>query len=162
MGYSGLAIALVLALLAFPLLGIAKVPDGPGDWLRGLVARWAGNRQLDPALVFGVVMVESAGNPNAKNPADPSTGLMQVTPLIGRAYAGLQGDDEAVLLALMNSEVNMMAGTGFIRHLQDKYIPKGFSVREWIQAYNMGETNFDKGIRNSYGDKVILAMKGWV
>jgi len=128
------------------------------DALRALVARWAEFYNLDPALVYGVVMVESSGNPTARNPSDPSCGLMGVKPLIGRAYGELTGDDDTVLLALELPDNNMRAGCGFLSHLQGRYGVL-HSVETWVQAYNMGETNFDKGYRNNYGSKVIAA--GW-
>jgi soluble lytic murein transglycosylase-like protein len=150
------------ALLAIPAFGIAAVPKGPSDWLRSLIAKWSAVSGLEPKLIYGVVMTESSGNPEAKNPSDPSAGLMQVTPLIGRAFAGLEGTDEEVLRALMNVETNMQAGAGFLKHLQSRYATK-YALREWVQAYNLGETFFDQGRRNpSYGDKVVDHMKGWV
>lgn len=162
MGFGTIAALGIIALLVYPVLGVAKAGTLPEDWLRALVERWAGLSGLNPAVIYGVVMVESGGNPDARNPSDPSVGLMQVTPLIGRAYAGLKGDDGQVLLALLAPETNMRAGTGFLRHLQDRYTAKGYVLHEWLQAYNMGETNFDKGFRNDYGDRVVAAMRGWI
>jgi len=128
------------------------------DALIALVQKWADTCNLDPKLVYGVVMVESSGNPKARNPNDPSCGLMGVTPLIGRVYGGLAGSDDLVLQQLEIPDNNMRAGCRFLSYLQGKY-GIHHSVETWIQAYNMGETNFDAGRRNSYGSKVIVA--GW-
>jgi soluble lytic murein transglycosylase-like protein len=122
-------------------------------------ATWhAQSRGLDPALVWGVILTESSANPLAKNPSDPSAGLMQVTPLIGRAFGGLQGTNAEVLALLLDVETNLRAGTGFLAHLQGRY-GAAMQVGEWVQAYNLGETAFDKGVRNGiYGNRVLKNM----
>ena len=129
--------------------------------IREKVRFWSLKNGLSPALVWGVVMTESSGNPAAENPSDPSTGLMQVTPLIGRAFAGLPGDTQAVLKALLDPDINLQAGTGFLAVLQKKYSGK-FPQREWVQAYNLGEPQFNRGKRNQvYGDRVMKFMADW-
>jgi soluble lytic murein transglycosylase-like protein len=106
-------------------------------------------------------MTESSGDPNAVNPSDPSTGLMGVTPLIGRAYADLKGTDVEVLELLKNLATNMMAGTGFLAHLKFRY-GGTLSADVWVQAYNLGETKFDRGARvPDYGERVRKAALTW-
>lgn len=60
-----------------------KVPKGesitgPVETLDDLYRKHASKKGLDWKLVKAVAIVESNENPNAKNPADPSLGLMQV------------------------------------------------------------------------------------
>lgn len=123
-------------------------------WLVGLVRAAATTAGLDPRLVWGVVMTESSGDPTARNPLDPSSGLMGVTPLIARAYGGLTGSDLDVLSQMIEKpEANLRAGCGFLAHLQKRYGDKPLEI--WVQAYNVGETKFDRGIRNTqYGYSV--------
>ena len=132
-----------------------------GGWLETLIVKWGRLNRLDPALIYGVVMTESSGNPTAQNPSDPSSGLMGVMPLIGRAYGGLSGSDLDVLSALLLPENNLKAGTGFLAHLQKKY-SASLPLVTWVQSYNLGETKFDAGQRNPpYGAKVAQFMGQW-
>jgi soluble lytic murein transglycosylase-like protein len=133
----------------------------PSFDLRARVKYWADLRGLNPAHVWGVVMQESGGNPTVKNPDDPSSGLMGVTPLIGKYYGGLSGTDAFVLERLLEVETNLKAGTGFMKHLQARY-GASMAFQEWIQAYNCGETNFDRGFRvPKYGSGVASYAGQW-
>ena len=137
-----------------------KAEDIP-QTLKDRVRVWATERGLDPSLIWGIVQTESGGDPNARNPSDPSAGLMQVTPLIGRAFANLSGTNAQVLDQLLEPDVNLRAGTGFVLHLRNRYSAK-FQLGEWVQAYNVGETLFDKGIRNdTYGNRVLKFAATW-
>ncbi|MGH9933246.1 MAG: lytic transglycosylase domain-containing protein [Pyrinomonadaceae bacterium] len=134
--------------------------DFPFDLING-IRSYAAASNLPPSLVWGIVQTESGGDPNAQNPSDPSAGLMQVTPLIGRAFGSLKGSDAVVLASLLDPETNLRAGTRFVAHLQSRYAAK-FPLGEWIQAYNVGETKFDRGIRNDlYGDRVLKFAATW-
>lgn len=151
------AIVLVLIYLSIGETGMASPSNqGNGESLARALAYSAGSQySLDPSLIYGVIMTESGGDPNASNPSDPSVGLMGVQAIIGRAYAGLQGNAGEVLSQLYDPATNLAAGCGFLQHLQSRY-GDTMAVHEWIQAYNLGETKFDKGVRNpSYGDSVI-------
>ena len=154
-------IAFLVLIVLGVIVAIVGLPTKTNEtWLTALIRRWA-YPDLDPALVYGVVMTESRGQPNAENPADPSVGLMGVTPLIGRAYAGLTGTDEEVLQALHAPEVNMGAGTRFLRHLQTKYGP-ALDSAVWVSAYNDGEPRFDAGRRDGpYISSVALFRGQW-
>jgi len=136
-------------------------PPAAADWLSSLIRDAAAKHGVPADTIYGVIMAESSGNPSAVNPSDPSAGLMQVTPLIGRAYGGLTGSDQDVLQRLMDPAVNVRAGTAFLRHLQlryDPYLPR----EEWVQAYNLGETKFDRGVRNpEYGRRVESYARSW-
>jgi len=162
----------VLVILAIILLGAVALnaenrrsgQDRRSGWnltIREKVRFWSLKAGLNPAFVWGVVMTESSGNPNAENPSDPSTGLMQVTPLIGRAFAKLTGDTREVLRALLDPDINLKAGTDFLAHLKGRYNSK-FPQQEWVQAYNLGEPSFDRGSRNQiYGQRVMKFMADW-
>jgi soluble lytic murein transglycosylase-like protein len=150
---------IVLILILF-FAGVPVLANADRISLNGAIIFWAG-KYLDPALVYGVVMTESSGRADAENPSDPSTGLMGVTPLIGRAYGGLAGSDELVLAQLKEPDANLRAGTGFLAHLQLRYA-NIYPVEEWVQAYNLGETKFDRGVRvPAYGESVLRFSREW-
>ena len=85
------------------------------------------------------ISIESSFNTNAKNPADPSYGLMGITPLIGRAYA------KASDYELYNPEVNIKAGSYFLSDLDKKFKLPPEDISE---IYNLGETKYNKGLRS--------------
>lgn len=94
---------------------------------------------LDPEEILAVIWNESTGNPKATNPGDPSWGLMGVTLLIGRFYAGVTDPNQ-----LFDPETNINAGSAFLSHLKQKY----GDAPDWPDAYNVGETKFDAGVRS--------------
>ncbi len=105
-------------------------------------AKWG----LETALVYAVVEVESNFNPKAKNPADPSYGLMQITPILAQDYGYVQSwrfttDDE--IQAIFEPENNLDIGCQFLKKLLGKY-----KFNEAIQMFNVGEYGYEKGVRN--------------
>lgn len=97
------------------------------------------NSILDPSEILAIIWNESTGNPNAQNPGDPSWGLMGVTLLIGKAYAGV-----TVGTQLFNADTNVKAGSGYLAYLKNKY----GDASDWADAYNVGETKYNQGIRS--------------
>jgi len=128
------------------------------DNLLAIIAQYARETGVEAGLIYGVVMTESSGDPNARNPSDPSAGLMGVTPLIGRYYGGIMGSDSEVLTALLEPNLNVQAGSRFLAHLRARYAA-AMPVITWIQAYNLGETKFDAGKRvPDYAERVLKFM----
>lgn len=117
------------------------------------VQGWAVSLGLNPAWVAAHCKVESAWNPAAVNPADPSYGLMQVTPLIARAYGGWDGKNVEDIKRL---DINVRAGATFLKHLLSRY----GQLELAIQAYNLGEPKVDRGLRvPDYLNKVLAAYR---
>ncbi len=113
----------------------------PIDKWNRLCVKYAGlSGNLKPEEIKSIIMIESSGNPASVNPLDPSYGLMGVTPLIGKAYAGISKTTD-----LLKPETNVKAGSRFLSDLKKKY--KSGYQGEWVQAYNLGETKFLKGKR---------------
>ena len=105
---------------------------------------------LDPEEIMAIIWNESSGNAKAENPNDPSYGLMQVTIPIAQAYAGVTDPN-----SLFDPETNVKAGGSYLSHLKTRYAD-AFPNFEWVDAYNVGETQFDKGIRTQgYIDSFI-------
>lgn len=102
-----------------------------------LFKKWASMRGLDWKLLRAFATVESDLKETATGDNGASIGLMQIQLIIGRAYAGVQSLSE-----LYDPDKNIEAGSGFVADLMRKYDGDLDSV---IQAYNLGETKFNKG-----------------
>lgn len=99
--------------------------------------KWASMRGLDWKLLRAFATVESDLKETAVGDGGASIGLMQVQLIIGKAYAGVQNLSE-----LYDPDKNVEAGSGFIADLMSKY---GGHLDSVVQAYNLGETKFNKG-----------------
>jgi soluble lytic murein transglycosylase-like protein len=133
-----------------PSAGAAAAPissSGPGpavieQW-RPLAEKYASiNSILNPEEILAIIWNESTGNPEASNPKDPSVGLMGVTLLIGRAYAGA-----TTLEQLYDPDLNVKAGAGFLAQLKQDdgdQFPITDPNIAWVAGYNEGEPNLRK------------------
>lgn len=141
------------------------------------VTRWAplafrASAKLDGFVsvqeILATVKKESFGDPLAVNPGDPSWGLMQVTSLIAREFAGIKTFPSRSLSPLVRykkpsygydttheifvPENNVKAGAGFLAYLKKRYakdhpliLPSGeINPLGWVAAYNEGEPNLWK------------------
>jgi soluble lytic murein transglycosylase-like protein len=126
------------------------------SWMMGLYdeiyQKWAAMRGIDWKLLKAVSIVESSENPNAVGDEGRSIGLMQISLIVGGSY-GMNNED------LLNPDLNVQVGSGFLKEMIDKYGLEG-----GIQAYNLGETKFRKGLTSPvYLDKVMnefLSLQG--
>jgi len=112
---------------------------------------------VDSALVKAVVKVESNFNVRAKNPLDPSYGLMQITPILAQDFGYVKNwrsPSNAEIENLYNPSTNLDIGCGFLSKLLKKY-----SFDETVQMYNVGEAGYNiYNVRNySYLEKVKVA-----
>lgn len=138
---------------ALYLLKMIKGRQGETPELRNLIFLKSSQWKLEPALIRAVIRTESNFNPRAKNPADPSWGLMQITPGLAADY-GIIADpfnpSRAEINLLYNEENNMDVGCWFLSRLMSKY-----PFDEAVQMYNVGETGYKRGVRNlNYLEKV--------
>lgn len=110
--------------------------------------------KVELALVKAIVKVESNFNPDAKNPSDPSYGLMQITPMLAQDY-GLVRNYRAVtnseIATLLDPSKNLDVGCWYLSDLMGRY-----SFDEAVQMYNVGITGYTiNGARNTdYLEKV--------
>lgn len=121
--------------------------------LESLIISKAKEWDLSPALVKAHAKVESGFNVMAKNPSDPSYGLMQITPGLAYDY-GLITHHENLsrheIDRILDVKNNLNVACWYIRNLRIKY-----SFDEAVQMYNVGEAGYNKGIRNlTYLEKV--------
>ena len=101
------------------------------------------------ALAKGVIAHESQWNPDARNPADPSVGLMQILIGPGGPYPSMS---EA---ALADPATNLTLGIRFLRSEIARY----GATSDAIAAYNAGtpRKNAQNQYVNSRGDSEVQA-----
>lgn len=113
------------------------------------IVQYANKWRLDPALVKAVVKVESNFDPAAKNPLDPSYGLMQITPTLAYDYGLIKSytnPSRQEIEMIYNVDNNLSIGCEFLSMLMDKY-----DFNQAIQSYNVGEKGYIiYGSRNTY------------
>jgi len=140
----------------FTILYLSKLLKGrAGETpeIRNLVLLKSSQWGVEPALIRAIIRAESNFNPRAKNPADPSYGLMQITPGLASDF-GLIADPfsptRQEINMLYNEANNMDVGCWYLSRLTSKY---PFDTA--VQMYNVGESGFNKGVRNlNYLEKV--------
>lgn len=119
----------------------------------GLVTQWddllmaqAGGDSSIYALFKGIISQESAWNPAAENPADPSAGLMQI--LIGPRgpYPAMTREQ------ILDPQTNIILGTNFLKSLLSRY-----SQSDAVASYNAGmpRKNSSGQYTNSRGDTMV-------
>lgn len=88
-------------------------------------AKWS----VPPEWIKAVIQVESAWNPEAYNPDDPSFGLMGILDATARAYGVTD------LITLFDPATNIDIGTHLLADLRARY---GDDFRSVYSAYNSG------------------------
>lgn len=112
----------------------------------------AGQWRLDSSLVKAFAKVESNFNPMAKNPSDPSYGLMQITP--GLAYdfgliVNYKNPSALEIEWIMAVDNNLTVACDFLNRLRK------YPYQQMIMSYNVGEAGYKQGRRNyDYFNKV--------
>jgi len=147
-------ISIFLAALSFYFFRKKIIPGkGLTPELERLMANKADQWGVDRALIKAIARVESNFNPEAKNPADPSYGLMQITPMLAQDYSLVKDYKNPSLLEIekiYDVENNLDVACWFLAHLT--------RIRPFdsaVQMYNVGQTGYMKGVRNySYLNKV--------
>lgn len=147
-------IFLILIFMAIPVAYLFSKQVGPGSselerFIESKAFQWG----LDPALVKAIAKVESNWDPNAKNPHDPSYGLMQITPALAFDF-GLISDwrnpSSYEIQKIMDVNNNLDVACWFLDHLTSTH---PFDAA--VQMYNVGEAGYQRGTRNTaYLNKV--------
>lgn len=109
------------------------------EW-KDLAEQYSGYWSVDPQVILAIICQESGGNPAAQNPADPSKGLMQLTPgalsdfnrSVGRSYTF---DD------MLQPELNIEAGTWYY----SSRLARTNDQHKALAAYNAGLGNIPAG-----------------
>jgi soluble lytic murein transglycosylase len=104
-----------------------------------IIREQATAKQLDPALVAGVIYAESKFDPRPSSAG--AEGLMQLMPQTAQFLARRSGGISFHTSDLAKPRVNIAYGTYLLRYLIDHY---GGNVRLALAAYNAGITNVDR------------------
>jgi len=111
-----------------------------------VIRQQARAKRLDPALVAGVIYVETKFVPRTS--AAGAKGLMQLLPSTARFLARRTHGTAFQIRDLATPQVNIAYGSYYLRYLLDRY---GQSEVPAIAAYNGGETNVDRWIAAAGG-----------
>ena len=158
-GFVFLAVAVILAVLALPKKAYSSPSEAPGGpiSLDSIIESTSREYGVEAALIRAVIKVESNFNPYAKNPSDPSYGLMQIMPILAADDGYIKdwaNPTEGEIAFIMNPSINVKIGTAFLSKLLKKY-----PLETAVQMYNVGEAGYNvKGARNTaYLKKVMEA-----
>jgi soluble lytic murein transglycosylase len=99
----------------------------------------AREKQLDPALIAGVIYTESKFNDSTSSAG--ALGLMQLLPATAHFIAQRSGGTRFTTADLATPDVNIAYGSWYLRYLLDRY---GGSEVLALAAYNGGETNVNR------------------
>jgi soluble lytic murein transglycosylase len=106
-----------------------------------IIRQQAREKDLDPALVAGVIYTESRFRDQTSNAG--AKGLMQLTPATARFVEHLSGGSTFQISDLSTPQVNIAYGTYYLRYLLDRY---GGNEALALAAYNGGEGNVDRWV----------------
>jgi soluble lytic murein transglycosylase len=104
-----------------------------------IIRQQAARKHLDPALVAGVIYVESRFVDRTSHAG--AKGLMQLMPQTADYIAGKSGGTRFRQGDLATPQINIAYGTWYLRYLSDKY--HGNQVLT-LAAYNAGEGKVDE------------------
>jgi soluble lytic murein transglycosylase len=103
-----------------------------------IIRQQAADKDLDPALIAGVILVESHFRDQTSQAG--AKGLMQLMPATAAYIAQKSGGVAFVQGDLATPQVNIAYGSWYLRHLLDKY---DGHVALALAAYNAGQGNVD-------------------
>jgi soluble lytic murein transglycosylase len=107
-----------------------------------IIRQQAREKDLDPALIAGVIYAESKFRDGQVSSAG-AQGLMQVTPGTAKDIARKSGGTAFQVRDLDTAQVNISYGAYYLRYLLDRY---GGNEAFALAAYNAGEGNVDRWI----------------
>jgi soluble lytic murein transglycosylase len=111
-----------------------------------IIRQQADDKNLDPALIAAVIYQESKFQDRTSHAG--ATGLMQLLPSTAHYIARKSGGTAFVSGDLSTPQINISYGSWYLRYLLDKY---DGNERLALAAYNAGETNVDRWVRDSGG-----------
>ena len=141
---------LIAALTVIDFFGTAIFVLFPRKYINYVDAA-AAEFNVEPALIYSIIKVESGFNPNVVSNAG-AVGLMQIKPQTAQYIALLLGAPDENY-DLTNPESNIRFGTFYIKYLLDKFGDKTTA----LAAYNAGEGVALGWINNKiFGDNINL------
>jgi soluble lytic murein transglycosylase len=107
-----------------------------------IIRQQARDKDLDPALIAGVIYAESHFIDGRTSSAG-AQGLMQLTPATAQYIAHKSGGTAFRTSDLGTPQVNISYGAFYLRYLMKRY---GEDIPLVLAAYNAGEGNVDKWV----------------
>ena len=118
-----------------------------------IIRQQAADKDLDPALVAGVIYAESRFRDATSHAG--ARGLMQITPATAHYIAEKSGGTEFEQGDLATPQVNIAYGSWYLRYLLDRY--DGNEVLA-LCAYNGGEGNVDRWLREGHVAETAFSL----
>jgi soluble lytic murein transglycosylase-like protein len=110
-------------------------------YLGRLLSELCRQYRFDPAFVLSLIEVESHFRAKVISPAG-AMGLMQLMPATGKKMADLLGMKNFEPEQLLEPEINLRLGVGYLAYLRDRYSDR--SPYYHVAAYNIGPTKLDR------------------
>ena len=128
-----------------------------------LIQQWSAAFEVEPAVMKAIIKAESAFDPRAKNPKDPSFGLGQIMPFwfeyFGFPISNVQTPTAADIAMMLDPNTNLHAMARVIDYFQ----VRGFRFPDQADIYNIGESNWYRMRRNiPYRDRVLGFYKEFI
>jgi len=135
-------IPVVLASLLFlsTKIGSAGIVKPQAIDVQERIAYHANKWNLEVRLVKAIAKVESNFNLSAKNPSDPSYGLMQITPMLAQDYGLIRDYEYPTDLEIewmMEVNNNLSVGCWYLNKLSK------YPFDQMVQSYNVGEYGYN-------------------
>ena len=109
-----------------------------------IIRQQANDKNLDPALIAGVIYVESRFRDQTSHAG--AKGLMQIMPATADYIADKSGGTEFVQGDLADPQINIAYGSWYLRYLLERY--HGNTILA-LAAYNAGEGKVDQWWREA-------------
>jgi soluble lytic murein transglycosylase len=113
-----------------------------------IIRQQASEKDLDPALIAAVIYQESKFRDQTSHAG--ARGLMQITPATAEFIARDSGGTRFSQEDLAKPQINIAYGSYYLRYLLRRY---DGNTELALAAYNAGETNVDKWVRDAGGQK---------
>ena len=119
-----------------------------------IIRQQAGDKNLDPSLIAGVIYVESRFRDQTSHAG--AKGLMQIMPETADYIARKSGGTQFRREDLATPQINIAYGSWFLRYLIDHYDGNETLA---IAAYNAGQTNVDGWVDRAGGQEDFDAAR---
>lgn len=122
---------------------IPKTSDSPSVLtLSDIINHYSKYYNVPTAIIKAIIENESSWNISAKNPSDPSYGLMGIMPIVAQEFgivADWRNTTTAEIAAIHEPYNNIGAGTKLLSRLLKKY-----EMPVAVEMYNVGERGYNE------------------
>lgn len=122
---------------------------------RQLVEEYSKKYNIDPNLIYAVILAESMFNRDSVSRAN-AMGLMQIIPLTGRYVASLAGLKDFSPEMLMDPDINLGLGIKYLSMLQNQY---SGNIVLMLAHYNAGPMNLNSWLNTTGTQEVDMFIE---